>query len=153
MRVRTARAATAALLVMFGACALTEHFEAPHLTVVGVQLLGSDLWQQRLKVRLHVENPNDRDLPVSSIEFTLEVEGQELANGTSAAGFTVPARGEAEFDTNVNANLAGALLTLLAHTGGQAPQSVAYRMSGKVSLSGGLLRSVPFDETGTLRLQ
>lgn len=153
MRVRSARAAAAALLAMLGACALTEHFEAPHLTVVGVQLLGSDLLQQRLRVRVHVENPNARELPVSSIEFTLEVEDQELATGVSAAGFTVPARGEAEFDTNVNANLAGALLTLLARSGGQVPQSLAYRISGKVTLSGGLLRSVPFDESGTLRLQ
>ena len=97
-------------------------------------------------------NPNDRDLPVSSIEFTLEVEGQQLANGESAASFVVPARGEAEFDTNVTANVAGALVSLMARNGG-APQSVAYRMSGKVSLSGGLLRSIPFDERGTVKLQ
>jgi LEA14-like dessication related protein len=97
-------------------------------------------------------NPNDRDLPVDSIEFTLEVEGQQLASGESAASFVVPARGEADFDTNVTANMAGALLSLLARNGG-APQSVAYRMSGKVSLSGGLLRSIPFDERGTVRLQ
>jgi LEA14-like dessication related protein len=117
-----------------------------------VQLQGGDLFTQHMKVRIHVVNPNDRDLPVSSIEFTLEVEGQQLANGESAASFVVPARGEAEFDTNVTANVAGALVSLMARNGG-APQSVAYRMSGKVSLSGGLLRSIPFDERGTVKLQ
>jgi LEA14-like dessication related protein len=144
-------AALAAALLL-SACVLAPKFETPQLTVVGVQLQGGDLFTQHVKVRIHVVNPNDRDLPVSSIEFTLEVEGQQLANGESAASFLVPARGEAEFDTNVTANVAGALLSLVARNGG-APQSVAYRMSGKVSLSGGFLRAIPFDERGTVKLQ
>jgi LEA14-like dessication related protein len=145
-----ATAFAATLLV--SACVLAPKFQTPQLTLVGVQLQGGDLFAQHMKVRIHVVNPNDRDLPVDSIEFTLEVEGQQLASGESAASFVVPARGEADFDTNVTANMAGALLSLLARNGG-APQSVAYRMSGKVSLSGGLLRSIPFDERGTVRLQ
>jgi len=149
--VRIPGAALAAALLL-SACVLAPTFETPQLTVVGVQLQGGDLFTQHMKVRIHVVNPNDRDLPVSSIEFTLEVEGQQLANGESAASFVVPARGEAEFDTNVTANVAGALVSLMARNGG-APQSVAYRMSGKVSLSGGLLRSIPFDERGTVKLQ
>jgi hypothetical protein len=31
-------------------------------------------------------------------------------------------------------------------------ESLDYRISGKVSLSSGLVRSIPFDETGTLNL-
>lgn len=147
------RAGLAALCaaVLLSACALAPKFQTPQLTVVGVQLQGSDLWSQHLKVRIRVDNPNDRELPVSSVEFTLEVEGQQLANGVSAASFVVPAHGQAEFDTNVSANLAGALLTLLARNG--SAQSVAYRMAGKVELSGGLLRSIPFEERGTVNLQ
>ena len=65
----------------------------------------------------------------------------------------VPARGEAEFDMNVTTNLAGTLLKFLGR-GSDAPgQSVAYRLTGKVSLSEGLLRSIPFDERGSFRLQ
>jgi LEA14-like dessication related protein len=149
VRVRGAALAAALLLC---ACVLAPKFETPQLTVVGVQLQGGDLFTQRMRVRIHVMNPNERELPVSSIEFTLEVEGQQLASGESAASFVVPAHGEAEFDTNVTANVAGALLTLLARNGG-APQTVAYRLAGKVSLSGGLLRSIPFDEHGSVRLQ
>ena len=64
----------------------------------------------------------------------------------------MPALGEAEFDTNVTTNLAGTLMTLLAR-GADATQTVDYRLSGKVSLLGGLLRSIPFDERGTFSLQ
>jgi LEA14-like dessication related protein len=137
--------------VLLAACALTK-FETPKLTVIGVQLISADLWTQHLKVRIRVDNPNERALPVSAIEFTLEVEGQPFASGASASSFVVPAMGEAEFDTNVSANLAGTLLGLLLR-GGDATQSVAYHLSGKLSLSQGLLRSIPFEQRGAFSLQ
>jgi LEA14-like dessication related protein len=143
--------APALAAALLAACALTEHLQTPQLTVVGVQLLGADLWTQHLQLRIRVDNPNDRELPVNSITFTLEVADQQLASGETAAGFVVPARGSAQFDTNVTANFAGALLALLPH--GSQPQSVAYRLSGKVSLSGVLLRSIPFEQSGTFSLQ
>jgi len=140
-----------ALLAAAVLAGCATHFEAPQLSVVDVQLLGGDLWQQRLKVRLHVQNPNDRALPVEGIVYTLEVEGQEFATGESAASFSVPALGEAEFDMSVNTNLAATVLKLAGR--GTNAREVAYRLKGKVTLSQGLLRSLPFDERGTFKLQ
>ncbi len=65
----------------------------------------------------------------------------------------VPALGEAEFDTNVTTNLAGTLMTLLSRGADSGTQKIEYRLSGKLSLSSGLLRSIPFDEHGTFSLQ
>jgi LEA14-like dessication related protein len=135
--------------LLLGGCA--PKLEKPTLSVAGVQLVSGDLWEQRLKVRLQVHNPNDRALPVKSIEYTLEVEGQPFASGESADAFTVPALGDTEFDMNVTTNLAGALLKLLAR--GPGGQDVTYRISGKLSLSAGLLRSFPFEQQGTFSLQ
>jgi LEA14-like dessication related protein len=140
-------------VLLLGGCALTPRLTPPTLTVVDVQLQGSDLWEQHLKVRMHVQNPNDRALPIKGLEYTLQVEGQQFASGESAASFIVPARGEAEFDMNVTTNLAGTLLKLLARGSDTLSQSVAYRLTGKVSLSEGLLRSLPFDERGEFKLQ
>ena len=98
------------LAALLGACALAPQLQTPHLSVTEVQLVGSDLWQQRLRVRMHVQNPNDRAIAVKGLEYTLEVEGQQFASGESAASFTVPALGETDFDMNVTTNLAGALL-------------------------------------------
>jgi len=149
MRARIAACAAGALLA--ASCALTPKFTTPTLSIVGVQLIGSDLLEQRLRVRMHVQNPNDRTLPVRGIEYTLEVEGQPFATGESAASFVVPAMGEAEFDMNVTTNVAGTLVRLLSH-GVDSGRSVPYRMSGKISLSEGWLRSLPFDERGTFKL-
>jgi LEA14-like dessication related protein len=147
-----ARAAPALALLLYG-CALAPRLTPPTLTVLDVQLQGSDLWAQHLRVRMHVHNPNERALPVKSISYALEVEGEALATGESAASFVVPAQGEAEFDMNVTTNLAGTLLKLLGRGSGGLSQPVAYRLSGKVTLSSGLLRSLPFDERGEFKLQ
>lgn len=146
--------APALLAALLGAaCALTPHLARPELSIVDVQLLGSTLWEQRLKVRMHVHNPNDRALPVKGIEYSMEVMGQQAASGVSDASFVVPPMGEADFDMNVTTNLAGALLQLLSRGPDTLGQSVPYRLTGRVELSQGLLRSIPFEESGTFRLQ
>jgi LEA14-like dessication related protein len=151
---RSIRGSTAGLALLLLGCAFGPRFTAPTLSVVGVQVEASDLWEQHLKLRVRVQNPNPRALPVKGIEYTMEVEGQEFANGSSAASFVVPAMGEAEFDTNVTAHLAGALMALLGRSGNDAAgQGLAYRLSGRVSLSAGLMRSIPFEQRGRFKLQ
>ncbi|HXY97236.1 MAG TPA: LEA type 2 family protein [Steroidobacteraceae bacterium] len=145
--------ATAAAVALLGCgCALAPRLTTPTLTIVGVQLESSDLLTQHLKVRVHVQNPNPRTLPVKGIEYTLEVDGQPFATGDSAASFVVPALGEAEFDMNMTTNVAGTLVRLLARAP-DAPANVPYRLSGKISLSQGWLQSIPFEQHGTFRLQ
>jgi len=140
-----------AALAALGSCALVPKFTTPELTVVGLQLEGGDFFTQRLKVRVHVRNPNDRALPIKGIEYTLEVDGQPFATGESAASFVVPALGEAEFDMNVTTNLTSAVLRLLTRAGEAAGASIPYRLSGKVSLSEGWLQTIPFEQHGTFK--
>ena len=132
-----------------GCSVLGTRWQAPTLAVVNIQLGHSDLWQQHLLVRMSVHNPNERELPVQGLNYTLDVNGEECAHGESGASFVVPARGDAEFDMNVTANAAAALLRMFVH-GNAGP--VEYRIRGKVELSAGLLRSVPFDQHGQLQL-
>ena len=147
------RVASLAVAALLSACALAPRFIAPRLSIAGVQLEGGDLFEQRLKVRMHVENPNPRALPVQGLEYTLEVAGEPFASGAATASFVVPAMGEAEFDMNVRTNLAGTVMKLLARGSEGRGQSLDYRLTGKVSLSAGLRRSIPFDERGSFRLQ
>jgi LEA14-like dessication related protein len=141
------------LLLALGGCSLfVPKLETPKLSVINVELQKSDLWEQRMKVRMRVENPNDRPIPVKGLTVALDVQGQELAHGVSGASFNVPALGEAEFDMNMTANMAGALLKLLG-SNNQLGDSVDYRVRGKLSLSEGLLRSIPFEDRGTFRLK
>jgi LEA14-like dessication related protein len=139
-------------LLMSGCSLFAPKLEKPKLSVVNVELQKSDLWEQRLKVRMRVENPNDRAIPVKGLTVALAVQDQEIAHGVSGASFVVPALGEAEFDMNMTANMAGALLKLLG-TSNQLGDALDYRITGKLSLSSGLFRSIPFEDRGSLRLK
>ena len=140
------------LLLSSGCSLFVPKLETPQLSVVNVELQKSDLWEQRMKVRMRVVNPNDRPIPVKGLTCALEVQGQELAHGVSSAAFNVPALGEAEFDMNMTANMAGALIKLLGK-GDSIGDQVEYRVSGKISLAEGLLRSIPFEDRGTFKLR
>lgn len=138
-----------ALLALAACSALVPKLEAPRLSIVNIELLKSDLLQQQLRVRMRVQNPNDRALPVRGITYAIEVAGQQFAHGESERDFTVAALGETEFDVNVTANAAALLLRL---AGGRT-RELDYRLVGKVSLASGLLRSIPFEQKGVVPLR
>jgi LEA14-like dessication related protein len=138
---------------MLGGCSLlVPKLETPKLSIVNVELQKSDLWEQRMKVRMRVVNPNDRPIPVKGLSCALEIGGEELAHGVSGASFNVPALGEAEFDMNMTANMAGAIIKLLGK-GDSLGNEVDYRVRGKISLAEGLLRSIPFEDRGKFKLR
>lgn len=142
--------AALAMVAVLTACAYAR-LEKPKLEVVDVQLLKGDLLQQQLKLRMRVQNPNDRELPVAAITYQLAVGGEAFAHGESERDFIVPALGTAEFDVNVTANAATALLKILGSA--RKLETVDYRLTGKVALSSGMLRSIPFDEKGIINLR
>jgi len=140
-----------ALLV---ACASQSKFEQPNLSVIGIEMLEGTLFSQRLKVRVRVQNPNDRELPIKGVSAKLEVDGEEFATGVSAQSFVVPAFGESEFDLMVDASMARTIIGMVGkNKKGEARDSLDYRLTGKVSLSSGFVRSIPFDDTGSLQLK
>jgi LEA14-like dessication related protein len=112
-------------------------------------MLKADIFDQKLEVRLRVQNPNKLEIPVRGLDVDMELAGEPFAHGMSAREFTVPGNGEAEFDMIVTANAATALIKIL---GGdrQSREAVEYRLKGKLSTRLGMLRSIPFEETGTL---
>lgn len=128
-------------------CAHTPPIDPPRVSILEVHVVSGELWMQHLKVRLRLHNPNDRDLPVTGLEYTVEIAGQELGSGASAQSFVVPPHGDAELDTSVVTNLAAAALNLLSH----GPRTlVPYRLVGKISLAEGLGR-VPFEEHASFK--
>jgi LEA14-like dessication related protein len=119
--------------------------------VVDVQMVRGDLLRQEMRVRMLVQNPNNRELAVRSIEYQVQVAGEAFAHGESERDFTVPANGEQEFDVSVTANAAAMVLRLLG--GGRRPDAVEYRITGKVLLAKGLMRNIPFDQKGEFKLR
>jgi len=142
--------AALACLTLAG-CAALPKLEAPKLSVITMKMQSADIFSQRLQIRMRVLNPNARELPIKGIEYRIEVNDAELAQGLTDTPFVVPAMGEAEFDVQVTANLASALARILSRRGAQ--DTLDYRLIGSVSLSSGFLRRIPFDERGSVKLK
>ena len=142
----------AALLAscLLGACAaMLPRLEPPQLTVTRVDLVGGDLQQQQVHLTLHVVNPNARAIDVRGIDCNLDLNGEAFAAGSTEAAFTLPASGSTDFGLNVTANLDAALVALLS---GLGHKTVDYRMYGQVHLSSGLIRNIPFEQKGRVKL-
>jgi LEA14-like dessication related protein len=114
-----------------------------------VDLVGGNLQQQQVHLTLHVVNPNARAIDVRGIDCNLELNGEAFATGVTEAAFTLPATGETDFGLNVTAHLDTALMAVLSGFGNR---TVDYRMYGQVHLSSGLMRNIPFEQKGRVKL-
>jgi LEA14-like dessication related protein len=139
------------LAVALSGCTLfVPKLQTPSLSIVDIEVVKANFLQQRLQVRMRVENPNDRSLPIQGLSYTVYLSGQEFATGVSDASFVVPALGTAEFNMDVTANAAGAIFAILSKPRGQG---IDYHMKGRVELSHGWLRSIPFEQSGSFMLR
>jgi LEA14-like dessication related protein len=143
---------TLALSVSLGACSLvTPKYNRPNVTVSSIQMRSGNLLQQSFAVKLNIQNPNDRDLPVRGVHAELNVGGEQIASGVSDRAIVIPAFGEAEIDVTVTANMLLALAKLTNKLN-QPADSIDYDLTGAASIDLPFLRNLPFHQTGTLPL-
>jgi LEA14-like dessication related protein len=141
-----------ALTLALGACSLmAPKFNRPNVTVISIQMRSGNLLQQNFAVKLNIQNPNDRALPVRGLHTELSVGGQQIASGVSDRAVIVPAFGESEFDMTITANLAVALLKL-ADKANQHADSIDYDLSGEANIDLPFLRNLPFHQSGSFNL-
>lgn len=140
------------VLAFLSACAaIAPKFEKPNLSVANIEMLNGNLVQQNFRVTFKIQNPNDRALPVNGLHAQLKVNGESIASGVSNHAFVVPALGESEFDMNISANMALALLKFANQSNGQM-NGVDYDLVGSVSINLPFLRDLPFAEHGSFAL-
>lgn len=149
---RRARVSIPALLVLSlaaGCADLTTPWTAPEVALLGAQpkLLGLD--RQSFLVNLGVTNPNDRALPIKGLSYRVQVEGQDLAEGTSELARLIPAGGTERVDVEVNSNLLGLMPSLPGLL--LTKNKLAWTVSGIAYLDvGGVRLPVPYRHSGTI---
>jgi LEA14-like dessication related protein len=136
-------------LAAAGCASMLPRLQPPQLAVTSVAIGGGNLQQQPIRLTLHATNPNNRAIAIRDIECSLELAGVAFAQGSTDAAFTLPALGETDFDLNVTANLDNVLAALAR---GFNHHTVDYRLYGQVRLQSGLVRTIPFDQKGRVRL-
>lgn len=144
-------AALLATATLCGCSLLVPRLETPHLSVVGIDVVEASAMEQRFNVRMRVQNPNGRALPIRGLSYTMRLAGEDFGRGLMGKSFTVPPLGEAEFDMTVTTNLAMSLLRILPKLQ-HGQDALDYELKGKVSTDLGLLKTIPFTERGTLSM-
>jgi LEA14-like dessication related protein len=138
-------------LALCGCSLVAPKFTRPNITVISIELRGGNLLQQSFAVKLNIQNPNDRALPVRGLHTELNVGGEQIASGVSDHAVIVPAFGDAEFDLTITANLALALLKL-TDKANQHADSIDYDLTGEASIDLPFMRSLPFHQGGTFKI-
>ena len=135
-------------LALGGCAGIPRDLKTPGVEFVSLRAIEATVFEQKLEVRMKVMNPNAIELPVNGLDVDIELADEPFAHGVSARQFVVPAQGEAEFDMIVTANAATALLKIVG--GDRKADEIGYRLKGKLSTKIGMLRTIPFEETGTI---
>ena len=140
----------AVLVTLAGCSTFNQKLESPELSLVGIQMLSTDMFAQKFKVRVLVKNPNDLEIPVRGIDYTIILMGDSFAEGVSNDQFLLPAKGEAEFDMLVTTNFVSSFGRLLSRVGGGKLQDLHYEIVGEVLVDKGMIRKIPFNHQGTV---
>jgi len=145
------RIALAVLVLFAGACTSLSSLEPPEVRVTGIRsVAGSEgSLEQRFEVELNVLNPNNKEIVVDGVDFTLDLNSRRLARGVSSQGFTLPALGEAQTKIVVATSITD-VLRHLYELGREQPDRLDYRVRGKLHLGSGFVRTIPFDRSGTI---
>jgi LEA14-like dessication related protein len=132
------------VVVMLGCASWFMKGEPPDVLITNVTPLESSAFEQRLQVDLRIRNPNDFDLHVTGIDFTLDLNGNRLARGLSNKELTVPRLGDAVLTVQTSASTFDIVRQVLSMS---QKQELSYDISGVLHSQDGRLR---FQNTGVL---
>lgn len=135
-----------------GVNALRQIVDPPRVSLSGVKLVSAGLLEQRYLLSLRVQNPNSVAIPVSGLDYRVDLGGSEFARGVSASSFSLPANGEDLVEIEVSTNLlesARHVYNLLKN----GEDSVDYSLSGNVKVDLPFVKSLPFSRTGEVDLR
>ena len=139
------------LALLLSACAvLGERPESPNVSIKNLELQEFNLFEQRYRLHLRIQNPNDFELAMSGMSYELELNGREFATGVSDQEVTVPAFGDVVIEVHVVSNLAR-VIEQLREVGEGGRPTLRYQLSGKIGV-GSFGGRIPFSHEGDLEL-
>lgn len=142
------------VLVGIGGCAtnLDNIVSSPKVELADVKVMGLGFSGQTFLLSFDVSNPNAFSLPVSEVSYSVRLDGQRFASGTTPSGFSVPAQGDAQFAISVELDLlqtAPRLLSIVRQGNGS---HIAYELAGELALDIPFTPPVAYRTTGTIRI-
>jgi LEA14-like dessication related protein len=136
-------------------CATQSPVDQVHVNVVGVEQLPSEGMEVRMGVKVRVQNPSDGAISYDGVALSLELRGQDFANGVTDARGTVPRFGETVLMIPVTVS-AGAIVrqawSLIGNTNNSANAPTSFHYVARGKLGGTGFGTVRFESRGELQL-
>ncbi len=123
------------LTLTLGGCNLLNVSDPlpPEVSISRIEPLNFSLDQQKLAVRLDVRNPNNFDLPLRSLDLVARFADTAFITGRSSGGVTLPAKGRASLDLELDAAL-GDLIDFMRDFVASGQTELPYTLEGSVTL-------------------
>ncbi len=138
-------------VALFAGCAGTGRIsERPYITLSNINLLNLGVFEQRYRIMIRVQNPNDVVIPIKGMSYQLFINEQNFARGVSNESVIIPEFGEEVVEIVATSDLTSILRQLQELMSGGI-NKVSYRMTGKVKLAN-RIRRLPFEYKGELDL-
>ena len=121
--------------------------EPPEVYVTGISPTGGGLLEQKIRVGLRIENPNNFELQMTGIEFDLDLNGRPFARGMGSHEVTLPRLESTELSVRATTTVIELLRQI---TGLQNLEDVGYAIRGRLYLDDAAVESLPFERSTRL---
>jgi len=136
------------ITLLLASCAMISP-QKPEVNLTGLQIREATLSHLNMVADLSVFNPNDIALTVQEVDYTLQLEGVNVAEGRSLAPVEIGAKESGQVQLRI-ATAYWDLLSLVNKL--QETDDMAFTLSGKVRVGGYkiLNRTFPFSKEGNI---
>ncbi len=117
------------LTLLWQGCVLW--LKPPTVTLVSLDVLEANFFEQRYALKLRVQNPNDRDIRLTGLSFEVELNDQPFAKGVSDKPVILKGLCETMVEVTAVSDLAGVLRQVDEYRQGNR-KSVSYRIKGRL---------------------
>ncbi len=122
----------AGVILLLTSCASWRpDFQEPEVLLANLEMLPGEGFEQRARLTLRIQNPNDVAIPIEGMSFTLELQGSKFATGVSDQKLVVEPFSEALLKVEVATNIyrAGRILMDMMNT---SAESLDYRLITRI---------------------
>lgn len=136
-----------------GCATLSPGFTDPEVKVVGLKLLPAQQGEMapRLGVQLSISNPNNVDLSVTGMSYSIDLDGFSLLSGVRADIPTFKAYSETPLELSLSADVIQMVKLVRALTARPTNKPLEYEFKAKLD-TGRLRPAIRISETGSVAL-
>jgi LEA14-like dessication related protein len=135
------------ILALSGCASLRSRLAAPRVIPESIAIGGIRGADAIVTLGLRLENPNDTDLTLQSLRFSLSINDIALTTGTTVSVETIAARGSTVIQLETRTNIAAALQVIALTAGARVP-SLQYSVDGEAIVQNGI--RLPFTRRGEI---